>query len=102
MRRECVGQAFGLSRVTLNRLLVPSSEGWVRGVLAGWGACVVPQVLAQGWIDQGLLVSLAPAHTLPSQSYWHCGSLESEVQGALAAALRASASRFFELQGSWS
>ena len=101
MRRECVGQDFGLSRVALNRLLVPSSEGRVHSVLASWGAGVVPQVRVQEvWIDQGLPVSLAPAHTLPIQSYWHCGNLESEVQGALAAALTASASRFLELQGS--
>jgi LysR family transcriptional regulator (chromosome initiation inhibitor) len=42
MQSEFVGKAFGLKRVTLNQLFVPSSEGQVRAVLAGWGVSVVP------------------------------------------------------------
>ena len=42
MQSEFVGKAFGLKRVTLNQLFVPSSEGQLRAVLAGWGASVVP------------------------------------------------------------
>lgn len=93
MQSEFVGKAFGLKHVTLNQLFVPSSEGQVRAVLAGWGASVVPRLIAQGLIDQGQLVNLAPGFTLPIQLYWHCWNLESEVLDALTAALRQSAAR---------
>ena len=87
MQSEFVGIAFGLKRVMLNQLFVPSSEGQVRAVLAGWGGSVLPRLLAQPLIDQGLLVNLAPACVLPVQLYWHCWNLESEVLDALTAAL---------------
>jgi len=93
MQSEFVGKAFGLRRVTLNQLFVPSSEGQVRAVLAGWGASVVPRLLAQGLIDQGLLVNVLPDCTLPIQLYWHCWNLESEVLDALTAALRQASAR---------
>ncbi len=88
MQSEFVGKAFGLKRVTLNQLFVPSSEGQVRAVLAGWGVSVVPRLLAQGLIDKGLLVNVAPPYALPIQLYWHCWNLESEVLDALTAALK--------------
>ncbi len=91
MQSEFVGKAFGLKRVTLNQLFVPSSEGQVRAVMAGWGASVVPRLLAQGLIDQGLLVNVLPTCTLPIQLYWHCWNLESVVLDALTAALRQAA-----------
>ena len=91
MQAEFVGKAFGLKRVTLNQLFVPSSEGQVRAVLAGWGVSVVPHLLAQGLLEQGQLVNVAPAHTLPIQLYWHCWNLASEVLDALTAALKQAA-----------
>jgi len=87
MQSEFVGKAFGLKRVTLNQLFVPSSEGQVRAVLAGWGASVVPELLARGLLEQGQLVNIAPSYTLPIQLYWHCWNLESEVLDSLSAAL---------------
>lgn len=91
MQSEFVGKAFGLKRVTLNQLFVPSSEGQLRAVLAGWGASVVPRLMAQALIDQGRLIPLAPDCVLPIELYWHCWNLESEVLDALTAALTASA-----------
>ncbi|CAN7384190.1 LysR family transcriptional regulator ArgP [Polaromonas sp. LjRoot131] len=90
---DFVSKAFGLKRVTLNQLFVPSSEGMVRAVLAGWGVSVVPRLLAQGLIDQGQLINVAPHYTLPIQLYWHCWNLESEVLDALTAALKQSAAQ---------
>jgi LysR family transcriptional regulator (chromosome initiation inhibitor) len=90
---DFVSKAFGLKRVTLNQLFVPSSEGMVRAVLAGWGVSVVPRLLAQGLIDQNQLVNVAPSYTLPIQLYWHCWNLESEVLDALTAALKQSAAQ---------
>ncbi|MEO7401351.1 MAG: LysR family transcriptional regulator ArgP [Polaromonas sp.] len=93
MQGEFVSKAFGLKHVTLNQLFVPSSEGQVRAVLAGWGASVLPRLIAQGLIDQGQLVNLAPGFALPIQLYWHCWNLESEVLDALTLALRQSAAQ---------
>jgi LysR family transcriptional regulator (chromosome initiation inhibitor) len=93
MQSEFVGKAFGLTRVTLRQLFVPSSEGQVRAVLAGWGVSVVPRLLAQGLLDQGLLVNVAPACSLPIQLYWHCWNLSSEVLDALTAALKQSSAQ---------
>ena len=91
MQSEFVGKAFGLKRVTLNQLFVPSSEGQVRAVLAGWGVSVVPELLARGLLQQGRLVNLAPAFSLPIQLYWHCWNLESEVLDQLTSALTGAA-----------
>lgn len=92
MQSEFVGKAFGLKRVTLSQLFVPSSEGQVRAVLAGWGVSVVPELLARGLLAQGQLVNVAPGFSLPIQLYWHCWNLESEVLDQLTAALTRAAS----------
>jgi LysR family transcriptional regulator, chromosome initiation inhibitor len=87
MQTEFVSKAFGLKRITLHQLFVPSSEGQVRAVLAGWGLSVVPELLARGLLEQGHLVNVSPAHVLPIQLYWHCWNLESGVLDALTDAL---------------
>ena len=81
----------GLKRVTLNQLFVPSSEGQVRAVLAGWGVSVVPHLLVRGLLAQGELVNVAGKHILPIALYWHCWNLESDVLNALSDALTAAA-----------
>ena len=91
MQTEFVGKAFGLKRVTLNQLFVPSSEGQVRAVLAGWGVSVVPRLLTEGLMQQGALVDVAPGHSLPIQLYWHCWNLESDVLDALTSAIKGAA-----------
>jgi LysR family transcriptional regulator (chromosome initiation inhibitor) len=53
---------------------------------------VVPELLARGLLEQGLLVDIAPSHVLPIQLFWHCWNLESEVLDALTAALTRAAS----------
>ncbi|MBA2675770.1 LysR family transcriptional regulator ArgP [Ramlibacter sp.] len=91
MQSEFVSKAFGLKRVTLNQLFVPSSEGQVRAILAGWGASVLPELLVRGLLAQGQLVNIAPSFALPIQLYWHCWNLESEVLDHLTAALTGAA-----------
>jgi len=93
MQAEFVSKALGLKRVALSQMFVPSSEGQVRAVLAGWGARFVPALLVQDLIGAGRLVDLAPGHALPIQLYWHCWNLESDVLDALSAALSAGAAR---------
>ena len=87
MQTEFVGKAFGLKRVMLNQVFVPSSEGQVRAVLAGWGVSVVPRLLAAGLLQQGVLVNVAPACAVKVQLYWHCWNLQSEVLDALTTAI---------------
>ncbi len=93
MQTEFVAKAFGLKRVTLNQLFVPSSQGQVSAVLDGWGMSVVPALLAQPLIDQGRLVNIAPDHSLAVQLYWHCWNLESEVLDNLTSALTRAAAK---------
>jgi LysR family transcriptional regulator (chromosome initiation inhibitor) len=93
MQGEFVSKAFGLKRVALSQMFVPSSEGQVRAVLAGWGASVLPGLLVRELIDAGQLVDLAPGHALPIQLYWHCWNLEADVLDALSAALTTAAER---------
>ena len=91
MQTEFAARAFGLKRVSLTQLFVPSSEGQVRAVLAGWGVSVVPELLARGLLQQGALVNVEAQHALPIQLYWHCWNLESDVLDALTGALTGAA-----------
>jgi LysR family transcriptional regulator (chromosome initiation inhibitor) len=91
LQADFVSRAFGLKRVALSQLYVPSSQGQVRAVLAGWGASVVPELLVREQLRSGSLVNLAPEHALPVALYWHCWNLNSVVLDALTAALTSAA-----------
>jgi len=91
LQAEFVGGALGLRRVALSQRFVPSTEGQVHAVLAGWGASVVPQMLVQSRIDSGELVNLVPPFSLPVSLYWHCWNLNSDVIDRLTKALEAGA-----------
>jgi LysR family transcriptional regulator (chromosome initiation inhibitor) len=71
----------------LRQRFVPSSEGQVRAVLAGWGASVVPYLQVQGLLASGALVNLTPHHSLSVRLYWHCWNLDSAVIDQLTRAL---------------
>lgn len=91
MQAQFVARAVGLKRVSLHQLFVPSSEGQVRAVLAGWGVSVVPELLVRGLLAQGQLVDVAPGTRVPVQLYWHCWNLESPLLDQLTAALTGAA-----------
>jgi LysR family transcriptional regulator (chromosome initiation inhibitor) len=91
LQAEFVARAVGLRHVTLKQLFVPSSEGQVRAVLAGWGVSVVPELLVRGLLAQGTLVDVAPGSRVSVQLYWHCWNLESAVLDRLTQALRGAA-----------
>ena len=91
LQAEFVGRAFGLKRVALSELYVPSSEGQVRAVLAGWGVSVLPELLVRPHLDSGRLVNVATDHVLPVELYWHCWNLDSVVLDALTGALTSAA-----------
>ena len=91
LQAEFVSRCFHLKQVRLNQCFVPSSEGQVRAVLAGWGASVVPEIQVRPLLASGQLINLAPAKTLPVNLYWHCWNLDSAVLNALTAAIIAAA-----------
>ena len=93
LQAEFVGKACGLKRVTLSQRYVPSSEGQVRAVLAGWGASVVPELLVADLLRSGQLVNLSPQFALPVSLYWHCWKLDSAVLDSLTQALQSAATR---------
>ncbi len=85
---EFIGRALNLKRVALSQLYVPSSEGQVRAVMAGWGVSVLPELQVRNHLHSGRLVNIAPGHVLPVELYWHCWNLDSAVLDALTAALK--------------
>jgi len=91
LQSEFVARAFKLKRVALRQLYVPSSEGQVRAVLAGWGVSVVPKLQVREHLQSGRLVDIAPGRALPVALYWHCWNLDSLVLDALTQALTAAA-----------
>ena len=93
MASAFVARAFGLKRVALNHLFVPSAEGQMRAVAAGWAVGVVPELLARGALADGSMVDLAPGRALSIELYWHCWNLESELLDALTAALTGAAAQ---------
>ena len=91
MPGEFVRKAFGIKGALLDKVFVPSSEGQVRALRAGWGAAVLPQLLVQADMDAGTLVNICPGYTLPIALYWHCWNLQSDVLDGLSKALVAAA-----------
>jgi LysR family transcriptional regulator, chromosome initiation inhibitor len=91
MQTEFVAKAFGLKRVALQQLFVPSSQAQVRAVLDGWGVSVLPLLSVQAALDSGELVNVLPEFSLPVQLYWHCWNLESDVLDGLTHAIAESA-----------
>ena len=91
LQSEYIGRAFGLNRVSLSQLYVPSSEGQVRAVLAGWGVSVLPELQVRDHLQSGRLVNIAPGSVLPVDLYWHCWNLDSVVLDALTGALTTAA-----------
>lgn len=93
LQHAFVTQAFRLPRVMLRQRFVPSSEGQVRAVMAGWGVSVVPELLVRPLIERGDLVDIAPRHRLGVALHWHCWNLTSGVLDTLTAALRQAAAQ---------
>lgn len=91
LQSEFIGRSFRLRQVHLRQRFVPSSEGQVRAVLAGWGASVVPELLVRPLLDSGQLINLSPSTRLPVNLYWHCRNLDSALLNALTEAVIAEA-----------
>ena len=87
LQSEFICRSFRLRQAHLKQCFVPSSEGQVRAVLAGWGASVVPELLVRPLLAKGQLINLIPEATLPVALYWHCWNLDSDVLNRLSKAI---------------
>ena len=96
---EFVCRHFRLRHVHLRQCFVPSSEGQVRAVLAGWGASVVPELLVRPLLDSGQLIDLCPGSRLPVELYWHCWNLDSAVLKSLTGAITTAAAESLHAPG---
>jgi len=93
LQAEFVANACGLKHVSLSQLYVPSSEGQVKAVRAGWGVSVLPELQVAEHLRTGSLINLMPECSLPVALYWHCWNLESAVLDALTRALQTAAAQ---------
>ena len=93
LQSDFMSRALHLKQVNLNQCFVPSSEGQVRAVLAGWGACVLPELLVHPELASGKLINLAPGTSLSVNLYWHCWNLDSAVLNSLSAAIVSTAAK---------
>lgn len=91
LQGEFVARVCGLKHVALSQMYVPSSEGQVRAVLAGWGISVLPELKVREHLRSGELVELMPGRSLPVALYWHCWNLESALLDTLTQTLKAAA-----------
>jgi LysR family transcriptional regulator (chromosome initiation inhibitor) len=90
---QLVARTLGLKAVNLQQLFVPSPQAMVQAVQAGWGVGVLPRLLVQPLLDQGVFVELLPGQSLHVPLFWHCWNLQSQVLADLSAALQAAAGR---------
>jgi LysR family transcriptional regulator (chromosome initiation inhibitor) len=88
LQAEFVASVCGLKHVSLSQMYVPSSEGQVRAVLAGWGVSVLPELQVREHLRSGMLRDLMPGKYLSVALYWHCWNLDSAVLDALTLALK--------------
>jgi LysR family transcriptional regulator (chromosome initiation inhibitor) len=91
LQTDFVASGCGLKQVSLRQRFVPSTEGQVRAVLAGWGVSVLPELQVQHQLQAGTLVNVMPQHHIAVALYWHCWNLDSAVLAALTQALKAAA-----------
>ncbi len=99
LQAQFVQRACGLKHVALRQRFVPSSQGQIRAVLAGWGASVVPELHVRHQLASGELVNLAPSKALPVKLYWHCWNLASDLLDALSQALTRAAAQTLDGTG---
>ena len=85
------GLRQGADRASRVRHAVPTSEGFVAAVAAGFGWGMVPEVQAGALLRDGRLVSLAPGRPLDVPLYWQQWKLDSPALAAVADAVTAAA-----------
>lgn len=93
LQARFVRQAMGLRTVDIHQRFVPSAEGRLRAVLAGWGVSVLPELQVRELLQQGGLVNVSPGSVLPVELFWHCWNIDSPMLTALTEAITGAARR---------
>jgi len=88
---EFTCSALQLKQVAIRQLYVPSTQGQLHAVLAGWGVSVLPELLVNDHLTSGRLVDIAPGHAHRVELFWHCWNLDSVVLDSLTRTLTAAA-----------
>jgi len=73
--------------------LCPSSEGFLKAVLAGLGFGLLPELQMQAHFANGELIDLAPGYSLDTPLYWHHWQTESPLLQQLRLQVLAGASQ---------
>ena len=63
--------------------LCPTSEGFLRSVLAGLGFGLLPELQMQPYLDNGELIDLSPGYFLDTPLFWHYWQSESTLMATL-------------------
>jgi LysR family transcriptional regulator, chromosome initiation inhibitor len=87
------GLGHGSGGASPVRHAVPTSEGFVSSVAAGFGWGMVPEAQAEPFLRSGRLVLLAPDRPLDVPLYWQQWKLDSPALAAVADAVAATAAR---------
>ncbi|MEV1065651.1 LysR family transcriptional regulator ArgP [Streptomyces sp. NPDC050263] len=87
------GLRRGASGASPARHAVPTSEGFVTAVAAGFGWGMVPEAQSEALLRSGRLISLAPDRPLDVPLYWQQWKLDSPALAAVADAVTAAAAR---------
>lgn len=77
LQQRWAGRAFGVRQPRLVECFVPSSEGFLRAALLGWGIGMLPELQARDALARGALVALHPEATVDVRLYWHQWQLRS-------------------------
>ncbi|MDQ0681634.1 MULTISPECIES: LysR family transcriptional regulator ArgP [Streptomyces] len=85
------GLRRGAGGASALRHAVPTSEGFVASVVAGFGWGMVPEAQAEASLRTGRLLSLAPRRPLDVPLYWQQWRLDSPALAAVADAVAATA-----------
>lgn len=76
-----------------NPHICPSSEGFLKSILAGLGFGLLPELQIKMQLDQGDLIDLAPDYALDTPLYWHYWQAESPLLFNLRQQIKREASR---------
>jgi LysR family transcriptional regulator, chromosome initiation inhibitor len=93
LQAKFVSKTLGLRDISLSQHFVPSPEGQLHAVRAGWGVSVLPELLVAHLLREEVLVDLAPHVKFAIDLHWHSCSFESDLIDRLDRAISAGARR---------
>ncbi len=71
--------AFGKIPAELSAHYLPSSEQFLKFILAGLGYGMLPEQQSNNYLETGELIELMPGSVVKVDLYWHCWNLKSKL-----------------------